>query len=339
MGGLALARVLFNESRDIFSSSSGYSGDPSAIRPFTDGPFGMEKGIILSTGSLTSPLAPGDTCPSSYTTDLYDAYTQTYCGTDSYNGASYLLNILPIKATTLLVDVVIASCDRTSGDRVMVLVNGVNYAKDENNNPLDSLSKYLSEPWGIPAPNGDTAFSMSSPPLRFSIPVPKASVELKIAVCDRFNGYGDTALMIKIRPCVDCSQSFKVDYDTTSIVSTTTYEATSTITQPASGTMRGTISYVTYTTASATSTTSSSLPDSSSLAVSATSTSPILNYAEHIGVYFNRTFACIRLNFYNIAIIYTISIIRIYIINVTIINIIRVSINICIPNLTGSRIN
>lgn len=106
-----MARVLFNDSKDVFSSSSGYSGDPSAIRSFTDGPFGMGKGIILSTGSLNSPLAPGDTCPSSYTTDIYDDYTATYCGADTYNGASYLLNILPTKATTLLVEMVIASCD------------------------------------------------------------------------------------------------------------------------------------------------------------------------------------------------------------------------------------
>ena len=110
-GGLALAQDLFNNSRDIFSQSSGYSGDSSAIRPFTNGPFGMEKGIILSTGSLTSPLAPGDTCPSSYTTDLYDDYTRTYCGADSYNGATFLLNVTPTKATTFLVDMVIASCD------------------------------------------------------------------------------------------------------------------------------------------------------------------------------------------------------------------------------------
>ncbi|KAJ3536765.1 hypothetical protein NM208_g6581 [Fusarium decemcellulare] len=222
MGGLLLARVLFNDSKDIFSSSSGYSGDPSAIRSFTNGPFGMAKGIILSTGSLTSPLAPGDTCPSSYTTDMYDAYTATWCGADTYNGASFLLNVVATKATTLLVDMVIASCDLTSADKVLVLVNGVNYAKDESGTPLDSSSKYLTEPWGIPSPNGDTAFAMSSPPLRFSIPVPKTYVELKIAVCDRLDGYGDTAVMIKIRPCVECDQTFKVDYDTTSMVSTTT---------------------------------------------------------------------------------------------------------------------
>ncbi|EMT69312.1 hypothetical protein FOC4_h10016911, partial [Fusarium odoratissimum] len=231
MGGLALARVLFGDSRDVFSSSSGYSGDPSAIRSFTDGPFGMGSGIIMSTGSLTSgSLAPGD----------------------SYNGASFLLNVLPTKATTLLIDMVIASCDVISGDKVMVFVNGVNVAKDETGTPLDSSSKYLSEPWGIPSPNGDTVFAMSSPPLRFSIPLPKTYVELKIAVCDRHDGYGDTAVMIKARPCTNCDQTFKVDYDTTSIVSTTTYEATSVVTQAASGTVRGTISYLTYVTASAT---------------------------------------------------------------------------------------
>ncbi|TVY66318.1 hypothetical protein Focb16_v011264 [Fusarium oxysporum f. sp. cubense] len=236
-GGLALARILFGDSRDVFSSSSGYSGDPSAIRSFTDGPFGMGSGIILSTGSLTSaPLTPGGTCPSSYTTDLYDAYTTSYCGPDSYNGASYLLNVLPTKATTLLIDMVIASCDVTSGDKVLVFVDGVNVAKDETGTPLDSSSKYLSEPWGIPSPNGDTAFAWSSPPLRFSIPLPKTYVELKIAVCDLHDGYGDTAVMIKARPCTNCDQSFKVDYDTTSVVSTTTYEATSLVTQAASGT-------------------------------------------------------------------------------------------------------
>ncbi|KAM5382955.1 hypothetical protein ACJA88_003488 [Fusarium oxysporum] len=237
-GGLVLARILFGESRDVFSSSSGYSGDPSAIRSFTDGPFGMGSGIILSTGTLASDsLAPGGTCPSSYTTDLYDSYTTSYCGDDTYNGASYLLNILPIKATTLLIDMVIASCDVTSGDKVLIFVNGVNVAKDETGTPLDSSSKYLSEPWGIPSPNGDTAFAMSSPPLRFSIPLPKTYVELKIAVCDHHNGYGDTAVMIKARPCTNCDQSFKVDYDTTSIVSTTTYETTSVVTQAASGTL------------------------------------------------------------------------------------------------------
>ncbi|KAF5668362.1 hypothetical protein FHETE_5298 [Fusarium heterosporum] len=223
-GGLGLARVLFNDSRDIYSVSSGYSGDSSAIRPFTNGPFGMEKGIIMSTGSLTSPLAPGDTCPSSYTTDLYDAYTTTYCGADTYNGVSYLLNIIPTKATTLVIDMVIASCDLTSGDRVMVMINGVNYAKDENGVTLDSSSKYLSEPWGIPAPNGDTAFAMSSPPLRFSVPLTAGSSELKIAICDRLDGYGDTAVMIK------------ANYETKSVTSTTIFEAISTFTQPASGT-------------------------------------------------------------------------------------------------------
>ncbi|KAJ4042637.1 hypothetical protein NW763_011455 [Fusarium oxysporum] len=137
---------------------------------------------------------------------------------------------------------VIASCDVTSGDKVLVFVDGVNVAKDETGTPLDSSSKYLSEPWGIPSPNGDTAFAWSSPPLRFSIPLPKTYVELKIAVCDLHDGYGDTAVMIKARPCTNCDQSFKVDYDTTSVVSTTTYEATSLVTQAASGTVRGTIS-------------------------------------------------------------------------------------------------
>lgn len=88
----------------------------------------------------------------------------------------------------------------------MLMANGVNYAKDENGLALDPSSKYLSEPWGIPSPNGDTAFLMSSPSLRFSIPVPKSNVELKIAVCDRRDGCGDTAVMVKIRPCNDCDQ-------------------------------------------------------------------------------------------------------------------------------------
>ena len=110
-GGLALAQILFNNSRDIYSSSPGYTGDPSAIRSFIDGPFGMEKGIILSTGSLSTPSGPGDKCPSSYPTDLYDAYTQTYCGADNFNGANFLLNVALIKAKTFLVDMVIASCD------------------------------------------------------------------------------------------------------------------------------------------------------------------------------------------------------------------------------------
>ncbi|KAG8353849.1 hypothetical protein FVEN_g8092 [Fusarium venenatum] len=371
-GGLAMARILFGGSTDVFASSSGYSGDPSAIRPFTDGPFGMEKGIILSTGSLTSPLAPGDTCPNSYTTDLYDAYTQTYCGANSYNGASYLLNILPTKATTLLVDIVIASCDISSGDRVMVTANGVNYAKDENDIPLDSSSKYLSEPWGIPAPNGDTAFAMSSPSLRFSIPLPKTYVELKIAICDRLDGYGDTAVMIKARPCNNCDQPFKVDYDTTSIVSTTTYETTSTITQQASRIARGTISYVTYITASATSTTSSSVSDSTSAASSATSSESglstsstistsfitngiiaiyivnirrnyifnrvirigIRNYAAHIGVY-----SSFCLNVHNIVTSYNIPEIRTCIINDRVSIIVRICISSYIGGLTRVRIN
>ncbi|KAF5584299.1 hypothetical protein FPANT_7902 [Fusarium pseudoanthophilum] len=272
--GLALAGILFSNSKDIFSSSSGYTGDPSAIRSFTNGPFGMGSGVIISTGSLSSQtLTPGAMCPSSYTTDLYDAYTQSYCGPDSYNGANYLLNILPIKATTFVIDMVIASCDVVSADKVLVLVNGVNVAKDETGTALDSSSKYLSEPWGIPSPNGDTAFAWTSPPLRFSITLPKFTYfELKMAVCDMHDGYGDTALLIKIRPCNDCDVSFKVDYDTTSVVSTTTYETTSVVTQAASGTVRGTISYITYVTASATSTTAAASEASTTTEFSATST-------------------------------------------------------------------
>ncbi|KAF5979381.1 hypothetical protein FBULB1_5752 [Fusarium bulbicola] len=280
-GGLALAQILFGSSRDIISSSSGYSGDPAAIRSFTDGPFGMGSGVIISTGSLTAaPLTPGSTCPSSYTTDQYDAYTQSYCGPDSYNGANYLLNVVLTKATTFVVDMVIASCDVVSADKVLILVNGVNVAKDETGTPLDSSSKYLSDPWGIPSPNGDTAFAWTSPPLQFSIKPSTPSIELRIAVCDLHDGYGDTAVMIKMRPCNDCDQPFKVDYDTTSVVSTTTYEATSVVTQAASGTVRGTISYVTYVTASATSATSPSseapttLTDSASSSESTSSLTP-----------------------------------------------------------------
>ncbi|PNP78641.1 hypothetical protein FNYG_07987 [Fusarium nygamai] len=275
-GGLALAGILFGNSRDIYSASSGYSGDPSAIRSFTDGPFGMGSGVIISTGSLTSqPMTPGAMCPSSYTTDVYDAYTQTYCGPDSYNGANFLLNIVLTKATTFVVDMVIASCDVVSADKVLILVDGVNVAKDETGTPLDSSSKYLSEPWGIPSPNGDTAFAWTSPPLRFSFKPSTPSIALRMAVCDLHNGYGDTAVMLKIRPCTDCDESFKVDYDTTSVVSTTTYETTSVVTQAASGTVRGTISYITYVTASATSTTFVSSEASTTTEFSATSTSPV----------------------------------------------------------------
>ncbi|KAF5712281.1 hypothetical protein FMUND_8555 [Fusarium mundagurra] len=275
-GGLALAQILFGNSRDIYSSSSGYSGDPSAIRSFTDGPFGMGSGVIISTGSLTSqPMTPGAMCPSSYTTDVYDAYTQTYCGPDSYNGANFLLNVVLTKATTFVVDMVIASCDVIAADKVLILVDGVNVAKDETGTALDSSPKYLSEPWGIPSPNGDTAFAWTSPPLRFSFKPSTPSIALRMAVCDLHDGYGDTAVMLKIRPCTDCDQSFKVDYDTTSVVSTTTYETTSVVTQAASGTVRGTISYITYVTASATSTTLVSSEASTTSEVSATSTSPV----------------------------------------------------------------
>ncbi|KAF5979465.1 hypothetical protein FCOIX_5293 [Fusarium coicis] len=275
-GGLALAGILFGNSRDIFSSSSGYSGDTSQIRSFTDGPFGMGSGVIISTGSLTSqPMTPGAMCPSSYTTDQYDAYTQSYCGPDSYNGANFLLNVVLTKATTFVVDMVIASCDVISADKVLILVDGVNVAKDETGTPLDSSSKYLSEPWGIPSPNGDTAFAWTSPPLRFSFTPSTPSIELRMVVCDLHDGYGDTAVMLKIRPCNDCDVSFKVDYDTTSVVSTTTYEATSVVTQAASGTARGTISYITYVTASATSTTAVSSEAPTTTESSATSTSPV----------------------------------------------------------------
>ncbi|EKJ76550.1 hypothetical protein FPSE_03310 [Fusarium pseudograminearum CS3096] len=191
---------------------------------FTNGPFGIGSGGILSTGWIS------DAKDSSGTID-HDTGTDgsIYCGSGSTtNGAVLSVEIVVGQGYNgLAVEFVIGTAEnlQENADTIGIYLDGVQYAVDTSNNRITVNSEYLQQPLGVTDTEfvRSTMYDHSSPLLLMGLAASPGRHSMVFAICDANNGQKDSALMIKAGACVDCAGDIKLNYKTT----TTTVGSTS----------------------------------------------------------------------------------------------------------------
>ncbi|KPM43909.1 hypothetical protein AK830_g2619 [Neonectria ditissima] len=240
-----------------------FSGASGAIGTFTNGPFGIGDGAILTTGEAVGAELGGNTFVSN------DAPGSDYCGSNSYDGAVLQVSFsLDPGYNGLQFEYILASQEVDGYDEIPRLLSNyvpwLTYLLTSSGSPdaigiylgdtqlateadgktrITTLSPFLYDPYQIASPRSLTQYTGSSPPLLFTSPLDPGPQTLVLAVCDFADQSFDSGLLIKIEACVDCGNDHRtviVNYKTvTNTVSSG--EATSTSTQQASGTESGTV--------------------------------------------------------------------------------------------------
>ncbi|CAF3539842.1 unnamed protein product [Fusarium graminearum] len=166
---------------------------------FTNGPFGIGSGGILSTGWISDAKDPSGTIDHDTGTD-----GSIYCGSGSTTTALFL---------------------KLRSSLAKDITDGVQYAVDTSNNRITVNSEYLQQPLGVTDTEfvRSTMYDHSSPPLLMGLPASPGRHSMVFAICDANNGQKDSALMFKAGACVDCAGDIKLNYKTT----TTTVGSTS----------------------------------------------------------------------------------------------------------------
>ncbi|CEI41789.1 unnamed protein product [Fusarium venenatum] len=204
--------------------------DSSPAGTFSDGPYGIGSGGILTNGLASN--AAGAQSPNTYNT--FPGSGQ-YCGAEGFD------------ATVLQVDIDIAEGGRP--DPIAIFLDDVLWSIDDSNDRITATSKYLNEEIGInekdkedwpfsPDFNRATRYDGSSPPLLVGIPAIPGVHTMVFAVCDAFDGQWDSALMVKAKGCKDCNPQVQINYVSTT---TTTGSTSFTSTTKAIGTESGTV--------------------------------------------------------------------------------------------------
>ncbi|EMT71472.1 hypothetical protein FOC4_g10009974 [Fusarium odoratissimum] len=222
----------------------------SSMGTFTDGPFGLGSGGILTSGTATGAYLMGNRNVDNGVGagGQYDYLCapgiqnintlQVQLGFDpGYNGVRIEFVFATQEAPSAL-----ANMDAIS---ILDASNGlpVQYAFDTNVNQINALSPFLLAPDAIFPPDSLTGYTRSSPPLVRTIPAPSGgAMVLMISVCDVGDAFNDSGFLVQAEACVDCDYGLdKVEKNyafKTSTLPPGEQPFTSTI--PASGTASGT---------------------------------------------------------------------------------------------------
>ncbi|TVY67987.1 hypothetical protein Focb16_v002388 [Fusarium oxysporum f. sp. cubense] len=205
----------------------------SSMGTFTDGPFGLGSGGILTSGTATGAYLMGNRnvdngvgaggqydylcAPGTQNINTL----QVQLGFDpGYNGVRIELVFATQEAPSALANMdAISILDASNGPPVQ-------YAFDSNANQINALSPFLLAPDAIFPPDSLTGYTRSSPPLVRTIPAPSGgAMVLMISVCDVGDAFNDSGFLVRAESCVDCDYGLDKPF-------------TSTI--PASGTASGT---------------------------------------------------------------------------------------------------
>ncbi|KAH8901961.1 hypothetical protein BR93DRAFT_867808, partial [Coniochaeta sp. PMI_546] len=180
---------------------------------FTDGPFGIGSGAILTSGTAVGALPGGNNHVAN------GAAGSSYCGPNTNDGSVLTVGITILPGYEgLLVNLILASEESAPGgvaDPVGVYLDGTQYATDSNGNRITAQSSYLKDPIYILAPNSDTSYYSSSPPLAFSMPAAPGAHTVIFAVCDQNDRDYDSGLLLNAGGCLDCPESIYINYVTT----------------------------------------------------------------------------------------------------------------------------
>ncbi|ESU15120.1 hypothetical protein FGSG_08257 [Fusarium graminearum PH-1] len=229
-----LANAILGQGITVLQAS--FSGAAVSSGLFSDGPFGIGSGAILTSGSAVGALPGGD-----HYVNNGAPGSDTYCGPNTFNAALLTVDLfLDPTYSGIRVEFIFASEEEGgSADPMGIFIGGTQYAKDTNGQRITATNRYVLQPLAITPPNSVTSYPGSSPPLFVDI-LTSGAQTMVIAICDQSDSEWDSALLIKAEGCVDCDTDMRLAYVTT----TTTLDAgetpyTSTIT--ASGTVSGTI--------------------------------------------------------------------------------------------------
>ncbi|KAB5577974.1 hypothetical protein GE09DRAFT_536426 [Coniochaeta sp. 2T2.1] len=214
-----LAAAIFN-SPGVTVNSASFVGAAAAAGTFTNGPFGIGSGAILTSGTAAGALVGGNTFVNNGASGSAD-----WCGANTFDGSILMVNVnVDAGYTGVLVNFILGSEDAGQvADRVGIWLDGTQYAKDASGNQITSLSNYIRSPIYITKPNDDMSYAAASPPLIFSIPASPGQHTMVFAMCDTTDHDYDSGLLVNARGCAaDCPASIAINYVTT----TTTVAAT-----------------------------------------------------------------------------------------------------------------
>ncbi|QPC69492.1 hypothetical protein HYE68_000244 [Fusarium pseudograminearum] len=230
----SLASAILGQGITLLQAS--FSGASISSGSFSDGPFGIGSGAILTSGSAIGALPNGD-----HYVNNGAPGSDTYCGPNTFNAALLTVDFfLDPTYSGIRFEFIFASEEEGgSADPMGIFIGDTQYAKDTDGQRITATNCYVLRPLAITPPNSVTSYPGSSPPLWIDI-LTSGAQTMVIAICDQGDSEWDSALLIKAEGCVDCDTDMRLAYVTT----TTTLDAgevpyTSTIT--ASGTVSGTI--------------------------------------------------------------------------------------------------
>ncbi|QPC58101.1 hypothetical protein HYE67_000332 [Fusarium culmorum] len=230
----SLANAILGQGITLLQAS--FSGAAISSGSFSEGPFGIGSGAILTSGSAIGALPNGD-----HYVNNGAPSSDTYCGPNTFNAALLTVDFfLDPTYSGIRVEFIFASEEEGgSADPMGIFIGGTQYAKDTDGQRITATNRYVLRPLAITPPNSVTSYPGSSPPLWVDI-LTSGAQTMVIAICDQGDSEWDSALLIKAEGCVDCDTDMRLAYVTTTI----TLDAgevpyTSTIT--ASGTVSGTI--------------------------------------------------------------------------------------------------
>ncbi|KAM6505836.1 hypothetical protein FSOLCH5_014012 [Fusarium solani] len=229
-----LANAIFS-GPGITIIQASFGGASVSSGTFTDGPFGIGSGAILTSGAAVGALPGGD-----HYVNNGAPGSDTYCGTNTFNAAILTVDVLVQPGYAGIDFEYILASEEVGGspDPIGIFVGGTQYAIDENGDRMTATNEWISPNGGrvIVPPNSVTSYPGSSPPFLQSVLATGAQTVV-IAICDFSDTEWDSGLLIKAGGCVDCDTDFRLAYVTTTVTTTTT----GTSTQTASGTVSGTI--------------------------------------------------------------------------------------------------
>ncbi|KAJ4249690.1 hypothetical protein NW757_007718 [Fusarium falciforme] len=212
-----LAAALFSGPGVTILQAS-FSGATVSSGSFTDGPFGIGSGAILTSGAAVGALPNGD-----HYVNNGAPGSNTYCGANTFNAAILSVDILVgVGYNGIDFEYIVASEEEGgSPDPIGIFVDGMQYALDDNGNRITATSPWLAQGLAIVPPDSVTSYPGSSPPFLRSV-LGSGAHTVIIAICDSGDSEWDSGLLIKAGGCTDCDTDFRLAYVTTTVTTTTT---------------------------------------------------------------------------------------------------------------------
>ncbi|KAJ4235939.1 hypothetical protein NW759_001024 [Fusarium solani] len=206
--------------------SGSYTGDSAASGTFSDGPFGISSGTILTSGRADGATVPGSD---------NDNGQPGYMGGNTFDAAVLSLDIsISPPFTGFELEFAFASNDYGGNNDAL----RVDVASNSLTTIFDLANAFMDAPYSITPPNSLTKYDKSSPPILIGFATGSGVFNVKIAMYDLNDEFEDSAALIRMRGCENCPAGPEINYETKT-VTVTPGEAEYFSTVKASGTATG----------------------------------------------------------------------------------------------------